>query len=131
MSEFVDPDRFANDEELLGYIIDHVVKPQLQQVLGDTEDLDEIDLSGMAYIFGTRQGGHVAVIEQVQRLQELVEQGLSLDYILAEMTDLDIVNVRESEYRGMAIRYIEVEPGIKDESLSADQIAAIYARSPS
>ncbi len=131
MTDFIDPERFDNEDALLAYILEHVVKPRLKEILG-SESLDDVEIGGMAYVFGTRQGNRASVLQRIQDIQNHVNEGLGLDYILAEMTDLHIVSQRDSEFHGMGLRYIELEaPDDDTEPLSSETLAMMFAASPS
>ncbi|MDA3962434.1 MAG: hypothetical protein PF961_16730, partial [Planctomycetota bacterium] len=91
MTDFIDPDDFANDGELFQYILEQLIKPKLREALGDEGDIEQV--SGMVYVFGGRGGVEA---ETIERIRTLVTEGMDLDYVLREMTDLAVKETKEA-----------------------------------
>lgn len=130
MDGFIDPDRFPDEESLVRHLVEQVVLPRLREMLG--ERAEGAHLHGDAWIIGCRQvDGSELLAERLQRFQQHLESGLSLAYVLAEMTDLRLVRQRESRVQNLTLHYIEVatDPDAVP-PVSADDLAAMWARSP-
>lgn len=130
MSDFFDAskfEQFESDEELFAFIIENVVKPQLQQALDEPgANLDDID--GKILVFGGTQGVDP---EEIAGIQERVQEGVSLEYILQEMTNLKIKNTREAMVNNLTVQYIELAPVEDDLAIpSADDLEAMFLNSP-
>ncbi|MHC5067245.1 MAG: hypothetical protein ACYTF0_01520 [Planctomycetota bacterium] len=121
---FINPERFRNENELITYIIDQVIEPKLRESLGPDATLD--DISGQAFVFGGRKQIPTSTLT---RIQQLVGDGMDLDYVLSEMTDLHIVRTSDTAYHNLQIRYVEL--GVNDDdppTPSAADLALMFAR---
>jgi len=126
MSEFIDPSEFDNEDELFAYILEHLVKPKLQETLGDEGDVDQV--SGMVYVFGGRGGIDQEIVE---RIQSHLQDGLDLDYVLREMCNLQVRTTRETTFGELNVRYVELMREEDDTApLSAEELETMFLRSP-
>ncbi|TVR09062.1 MAG: hypothetical protein EA401_13265 [Planctomycetota bacterium] len=124
MHEFINPDNFSNDEEMLDHIIDNVVVPSLHDQIGE-DALEHVQ--GVAYVFGGRGDINPQVL---QRLQSMIEHdAIPLEYALREFTTLKVGKKKHSQRGGLQVNYIEL---IGDDSgvdiLSDDELAEMFAR---
>lgn len=125
MTDFIDPDDFATDGELFDYILDHLIRPKLREALGEDGDIEQV--SGMVYVFGGRGGVEHATIE---RIRTLVTEGMELDYVLREMTDLAVRETKETRYGELLVRYVELERDHHAvDPLSSDELERMFDRS--
>jgi hypothetical protein len=125
MTDFIDPDDFANDGELFQYILEQLIKPKLREALGDEGDIEQV--SGMVYVFGGRGGVEA---ETIERIRTLVTEGMDLDYVLREMTDLAVKETKETRYGELIVRYVELEREDDEiEALSCDELEMMFKRS--
>ena len=68
--------------------------------------------------------------EEISNIQQRVQDGVDLSYILKEMTDLTIKNIRETTIKNLTVQYIE-QPKTDDiEPLSADELEDMFLSSP-
>lgn len=118
MSDFIDARRFPDEESMFSYIIEQIVKPRLREALGPEREHEEV--SGIAWVFG---GPGPVAQEVLQSIQERINTGLNPDYVISEWTDLAIRRTRESKYRGLTIRYIELAKR-QDEVESVEALSA-------
>lgn len=126
VTDYIDPRRFDDEDELFDYILEHVVKPRIQEALGG-EDPSE-GLTGVAYVFGGQPGIDPEMLES---LQQHLQSGMALDYILRELTDLEVRRMRESELSGLTVRYIELARRDDDPPpLSVSDLEAMFDSSP-
>lgn len=123
MSGMINPDDFSNPDSLLDHIIDHIVKPQLDETCeGDTEGNEH---SGVAWVFGCREPIHPGNFDQLQlRLTE----GMSLDYALAEFSDLKIVTQRSRQHGQIDVRYIELAMREEDDEIAIPSVEELNAQ---
>jgi hypothetical protein len=100
----VNPADFRDDDELVAFILDSVIKPVIAKHVdvGGTPD----GIQGVAYLFG---GPASIPSELIERIHRLVGEGLSPDYVIREMTDLTIRRRKEITYGGFVVHYVEVE----------------------
>lgn len=125
MKDFIDPSEFGNDDELFDYILEELIKPKLRETLGDVDEIEQV--SGLVYVFGGRGGVDPEVIEQIQAH---VQDGMDLDYVLREMTDLQVHTMRETNYGDLRVRYVELGNSETDTApISADDLEAMFNRS--
>jgi hypothetical protein len=135
--------RDLSDEEtdkIFDFLIETQVKPQLRAALGELGDevgeADQLDadaeleegmLQGEMFIFGHCEG-----VEQQEliKIQELLGEGMQLEYALEEFTGLHLRRQRQRHYRGMRINYIEL---VTDQNpvapLSASELSDMFDRS--
>lgn len=106
---FINPDDFANDQEMLDHIIDHVVLPSLEQQVG-ADALEYVQ--GIAYVFGGRSDVNPRVLQRLQRMIE--HNGISLEYALREFTTLHVGRKRSTSRAGLQVEYIELIPAQDD-----------------
>ena len=103
-----------DEDTLFDYLIETQIKPQLSAALGEfdndsefamTDDDGEFLIQGEMFIFGHTDG---ISADDVMAIRQRLSDGMTLEYALAEFTDLQIRLQRERNYRGMRIRYIEL-----------------------
>ena len=118
MAEFFDASHFAqlhNEDE-----------PRLREALGDDQPID--DMQGKVLVFGGRDGIEPDAIEDIQ---QHLQDGLDLPYILDELTDLEVRTSRETTIGGLVISYVELTPRESTvEALSVEELEAMYLASP-
>ena len=67
----------------------------------------------------------------IERIQELLHDGLDLDYVLREMTDLTVRTARETSFGDLQVRYVELAQRENDtDPLSAEELEVMFRRSP-
>ena len=130
--------RDLSDEEtdkIFDFLIETQVKPQLRAALGEEgldplsaeEELAEGMLQGEMFIFGHCDGVEQ---EELLKIQELLGEGMQLEYALEEFTGLHLSRQRQRQYRGMRINYIEL---VTDDNpvtpLSASELSDMFDRS--
>jgi len=122
MTEFINPNDFRDEDELFDYILEHVVKPKLQEALGTDEPMDQV--SGTVYVFGGRGGIDPEIFT---RLQHHIQDGLNLEYVLRELCDLQVRSTRESQVGELCVRYVELMEGDGEtEALSVEELETMY-----
>lgn len=126
MAQFIDPDDFSSDDELLDHIIEHVVVPSLTEQISP-EDMEHIQ--GVAYVFGGRRDIDPDVISHLYSLVE--GEGVSLEYALREFTALRVGKVRHASRGGLHVHYVELIHGPEDDAeLSPEQLRAMFDATP-
>lgn len=136
-------------EQFLQRLFDEVIRPQLQELAEqmdgvDPEDLAnaDIDLTQLdielpeniaeahceAIFLGSRDGAGVQ--ETLQRIQEHLQEGLSLEYILHELTDVGIRGINRQQIGNMHINLVSMEPSREDDvqTPSADELRKLFER---
>lgn len=106
MSEPFDPRElgaFQDEEQLIDYLLERVVRPRLQDALGPGVDIEQIP--GKVVVFGGSDGVRLDSIAQLQRH---LQNGLSLDYVLSELTTLKVRRQREAKRGSLVLQYIEL-----------------------
>jgi len=123
----IDPERFDNEEELVAHILEHFVKPAINEhIEQEGQEIEEV--TGIAYVFG---GSEEVPGDEMQRLQGLVAEGMNPEYVLSEMTDLGIARRRRIEYKGFTVHYVEVaDPEAEVSAPSAEELQALFDNSP-
>ncbi len=92
---------------------------------------DVSELQGEALVFGALdQEGAKAAEHIMGQLQKHTAEGLSVDYVLKEMCDVDIKNIGEQEVGNMKVNFIELGLGDEDtpETLSSDDLQKMFDR---
>lgn len=113
-------------DRIINEIIEQVIRPQLDEMTDKFSDPQ-----GEAFVFGGNDEEQAK--ETMERLQALLQEGLSMDYILQEMTDLGLTGNIARQVGDMTINFISIDadaPNVDDaETLSADELRAMFERS--
>ncbi|NRA40062.1 MAG: hypothetical protein HRU15_18100 [Planctomycetes bacterium] len=109
-------------DRILDEIIEQVIKPQLESM----SDMFP-DAQGEAFVFG----GHdeVQAKETLERIQSLMQDGLTMDYIISEMSDLNLQQSIAKNIGDMKINFINIDESAKPDdiqNLTADELEDMF-----
>lgn len=113
-------------ERILNEIIEQVIKPQL-------EDMGTMfsDAEGEAFVFGSTDKEQAEAT--MQKINDLLQDGLAIDYILQEMTDLHVNQHMSKQVGDMTVNFINIDQGKDNEeqvqALSPDELRDMFENS--
>lgn len=110
-------------DRIINEIIEQVIRPQL-------EDMSDMfpDAEGEAFVFGGKD--ETQAKETMERIQGLLKDGLSMDYIIQEMTDLHLTSNIAKQVGEMTINFVNIDSNTEhyneDETLSAEELQKMF-----
>lgn len=102
---------FESHEELMRYVLENVVKPKLEEMgTSPGEGFDQADVNIEPFIISsdTTEENAPDISGLMETIQNGLAEGLSLEYVLEEMTDLPIRQHMRDELDGMAVSLVQV-----------------------
>ncbi len=110
-------------DRIINEIIEQVIRPQLEDMNAKFPDAQ-----GEAFVFGGHDEDQAK--ETMERIQDLIKDGLSMDYILQEMTDLHLTGNIAKQVGDMTINFISIDadPDDECETLSAEELREMFER---
>lgn len=113
-------------ERIINEIIEQVIKPQLEDMGAMFQDAE-----GEAFVFGSTDKDQAE--ETIQKINDLLQDGLNIDYILQEMTDLKVSEQFSKQVGEMTINFINIDQNKESddavESLSPEQLRDMFENS--
>ena len=113
-------------ERIINEIIEQVIKPQLEDMGAMFQDAE-----GEAFVFGSSDKDQAE--ETIQKINDLLQDGLNIDYILQEMTDLKVSEQFSKQVGEMTINFINIDQNNEAEgqveSLSPEQLRDMFENS--
>ena len=94
---------FKDEEQLIDYLLERVVRPRLKDALGP--GVDAAQIPGKVVVFGGRDGVR---LEAIAKLQRHLQRGVPLDYVLGELTALKVRRQSESRRGALLVQYVEL-----------------------
>lgn len=140
-------DEPSEDDSFLSELFEHLIIPQIARIQERLNELDPedlangpidlglldidlpedlsdafIDLEGQALVVGGRD--EEPVRQLMEAMQTHLSNGLSLDYILQEMTDLDISSFQHRQFGAISVNMVEVRSQSEQDTpaLSAEEL---------
>ncbi len=111
-------------DRILDEIIEQVIKPQLESMT----DMFPEDAQGEAFVFGGHNEEQAKAT--LERIQSLLQDGLTMDYIISEMSDLNLQQSIAKNIGEMKINFINIDerpqPADAVENISADDLQKLF-----